>query len=165
MAIKNGIIETYHGDSNNIYTRIEYVDNIKNGIYEVYDINGNLLLKTYYKNNMKNGDFINYYPDSNLIKLKTTFINDKINGNKISYFPNGKIHEICYYNDDLPCGQYKKYHESGKLIETSFWNYGKRTSFYKMVQNEFIDKVYPELIQMTWHPNRVMDWCLSGEDF
>ncbi len=182
---KNGIIETYYSDSKkNIHTRIEYKDNKKNGIYEVYNEKGDLILKTNYKNDMKNGDYILYYDKNNnnnynkilslfkgeqkeellYYRCKTTFIEDKVNGLKTTYFQNGQIEEICYYNDDLPHGQYKKYDESGKMIETSYWNYGKRTSLNKIIQKEFIEKVYPELIRITWHPKRVIDWCLSADD-
>lgn len=169
---ENIILETYHDNNiKNIHTRIEYLKNninqnsIKNGIYEVYDKNGKLYLKTQYKNNEKNGEYIIFYKDSQQIKLKTYFKNNKVNGTKISYYPNGKIEEYCYFFEDLPHGQYKKFNEKGEIIENSLWLDGKRLSYKSKIRNEFIEKVYPELFQVTWHPSRVMNWCFAIDDF
>ncbi len=168
MEKKNGIIETKYETVNDtgktqIQSRIEYKDGVKNGIYEVYNSNNILLLKTNYKNDLKDGNYLLYYDDG-ILKCKTCFKNNKINGNKVNYYKDGKIEEIGNYVEDLLHGEYKKYDTNGVLIEHSHWNYGRKMTRKEAHQRELHKNIYPELIRKTWHPKRVMDWCLTADD-
>ncbi len=168
MEKKNGIIETKYETVNDtgktqIQSRIEYKDGVKNGIYEVYNSNNILLLKTNYKDDLKDGNYLLYYDDG-ILKCKTCFKNNKINGNKVNYYKDGKIEEIGNYVEDLLHGEYKKYDTNGVLIEHSHWNYGRKMTRKEVHQRELHKNIYPELIRKTWHPKRVMDWCLTADD-
>lgn len=148
-----------------IKIKMEVENQKKNGIYEIYNHKDELILKMNYKDDKRHGEYIKYYDtEEKKVECKTFFLNDKINGCKTTYYKNGQVQEITLYIDDLPHGKSYLYDESGNQISESYWIYGKRKLHQMMCQNDIIHKIRDELIEKTWNPYRVMDWCLSTHD-
>ena len=120
----NGILKVYDGSN---YELFNYVQGIKNGIYEYYyEYRGKdyLVKKGTYKNDLLNGEFTEYKLGGSTgrrVSKKYSY-NDKgeLNGPFVEYDRDGfLILDSNYLNGKLQ-GSYKTYYEGSKILSTSY---------------------------------------------
>jgi antitoxin component YwqK of YwqJK toxin-antitoxin module len=103
--IKNGIICTYF-ENGSISTKINYVNNIMEGLCE-----------TYYPNDEITGK-------PTLLASRYYMKNNKIDGLRIEYYPNGNLWLKCYYKNGVKDGIFEEYYENEDGSESILWHSG-----------------------------------------
>jgi antitoxin component YwqK of YwqJK toxin-antitoxin module len=118
--IKNGLLITYYTSiDNKIYSKINYVNNIPEGTYELYYESGRLSSKYFMKNGKIHGLRLEYYDNTN----------DNTNDNTTDN--NSNIWLKCYYNNGIKDGLFEEYYENGVLWRTCHYTNGLKTGLYK----------------------------------
>lgn len=110
---------------------------IKEGIHEKFDEQGQLLESAVYSNGKLNGirklfkngileseethvddkyegPFKAYHPNGKL-QIEANYINDIMTGDVKVYYPSGQLKEIVRFADNVEDGPFVEYHENGKL--------------------------------------------------
>ncbi|NME68418.1 toxin-antitoxin system YwqK family antitoxin [Flammeovirga aprica] len=103
----------------------------KNGLTEVFDIEGNLVQKGTYKEGVIDGIFYTYFPASNTVKKQSQFIEGKLEGESKEFYETGKIKEIIPFENNKEHGLRKAYYPSGVLMAEEKLIEGKVTGNYK----------------------------------
>jgi antitoxin component YwqK of YwqJK toxin-antitoxin module len=96
----------FNAEDNSAYT-IMY-DQLKNKVSE-----GKVINKLY------EGQWKYYHKSSKAVMAIENYSKGKLEGIRTVFYPNGKIAEEMYYKNDLKNGSYKRYTESGIIIEES----------------------------------------------
>ena len=97
--------------TNNVFSNIEYSK------FEVYDINNNLLQRTYYRNNKMT---IEQEVKGNQAKMIYLFDNTNSMSGKLEAYKNGELISIMQIKNFLPEGEVKIFFPSGKLLSTFY---------------------------------------------
>lgn len=161
-------------DAGNIiakYTRNKE-DYAREGLFEAFDEEGNLMEAANYKNDQLHGErkifyangeveaveqfangeyqgnFLGYYEDGAL-KIAGNYIDNAMSGEWKRYYKNGQTMEVVLFVDNEENGKFIEYHENGNL---------KTEGFYKNGDNEDGElKIYNENGDL----ERIMD-CVMG---
>jgi antitoxin component YwqK of YwqJK toxin-antitoxin module len=93
----------------------KYVDQKKEGGWKFFSslINGYLLNREEYKNNIKNGLSLKFYPDSTIAE-KINYVNDNKEGEWLQYYPDGKLFLKSYYSGGMLNGKFDTWYNDGK---------------------------------------------------
>lgn len=121
----NGKFTSYIKVNNNlqkIYT-LYYKNDIKDGIYEQFYINGNRYITTFYKNNVQRGKGTLYY-ENKKIKYKGYFKNFKFNGVGSLYDTDNKLIYIGKFKNNFYNGYGVLYHNNGNVKYDGIFSYG-----------------------------------------
>lgn len=109
--------------------------NQKQGDWEFYHEDGNLMSKGLYKNNKRDGKWNFYYKNGNLYQT-TTFDNGIINDKFYGYHENGNKDYITQVKNDARNGSFTKYYKFNTVAEESNYknnvSVGKITTYYDM---------------------------------
>ncbi len=109
------------------------VNDMKNGLFREYDLEGNIVNGYLYENDtmiaegvIRNdgnfeGEWTFYYPDGK-VQSKGEYINGKRNGQWVYYFNNGKVQQKGTYKDEVYVGNWVWYYENGAIRLTEFYN-------------------------------------------
>ena len=97
-----------------ISSKGKYVNQKKEGKWEFFSsfINGYLICRENYDNNMRNGLSEKFYPDSTLAE-KVNYVNDLMQGEWIQYYPNGQVSQVSNYTNGKATGQFRAWYEDG----------------------------------------------------
>jgi antitoxin component YwqK of YwqJK toxin-antitoxin module len=107
-------IEYYDHINGKILSKLYYQNNLLNGVNTLYYYSsGNIHKKCCYKNGKREGKFIKYHENGN-IWGKLYYKNDNREGDCITYYENEKFHIKCNYKNDKIEGEYIEYDEDGK---------------------------------------------------
>ena len=97
--------------TNNVFSNIEYSK------FEVYDINNNLLQRTYYRNNKMT---IEQEVKGNQAKMIYLFDNTNSMSGKLEAYKNGELISSMQIKNSIPEGEVKIFFPSGKLLSTFY---------------------------------------------
>jgi len=93
-----------------------YVDGVLNGLSEVYDADGTLIIQETYKNGLRDGKSMEIIDDDPTPKCEFNYKMGVKEGEAKCYFPNGKVARETYFINGVPNGPSKEYYESGLLL-------------------------------------------------
>jgi antitoxin component YwqK of YwqJK toxin-antitoxin module len=88
----------------------------------VYDQLKNKVSEGKVVNKLSEGKWIYYHKASKVIMATENYSKGKLEGLRSVFYPNGKIAEEILYKNDQKDGPYKRYTESGIIIEESNYN-------------------------------------------
>lgn len=98
----------------------------ENSCYTIfYDQNKNIVSEGKEVNKLREGSWKYYHKASKSVMTLEHYKNGKLEGRKTVYYPNGKIVDEVVYKNGLKEGVYKKYSESGIVMESSFFKNGE----------------------------------------
>jgi antitoxin component YwqK of YwqJK toxin-antitoxin module len=95
----------------------------RTGEWSFFNENGKLVEKTYYKNDLENGDYEIYDVDGYL-EVKGTKKNNKKYGRELIYFQSGQIASIGNYINDKKVGLWENFSSRGNIIERNNYKMG-----------------------------------------
>ncbi len=166
----HGLIKNYT-DSGIIKNEIEFVHGVKNGSFKYYYPNGKIKHEGTYLNNKEYGTIIHYRESGFYEKIhKITDHWKEITNFRI----NGSLHSHLYVlPNNLLCGYSREYDENGLLIKEEYHlkpsihlnkfiltEEDRRLEIFNLYKQYGIFK---ELYEKTWHPTRVLKWCIPTE--
>ncbi|HEY6142282.1 MAG TPA: hypothetical protein VIV55_02485 [Flavobacterium sp.] len=97
-----------------------------NSAYTImYDIKKNKVSEGKVVNKLSEGKWIYYHKASTVIMSTENYSKGKLEGLRSVFYANGKIAEESMYKNDLKDGSYKKYAETGIIIEESNYKKGQ----------------------------------------
>jgi antitoxin component YwqK of YwqJK toxin-antitoxin module len=117
--------------NNNIFSKGNYLNDKKDGIWVTYNFKGTLAKIETFKNGKKDGITINI-DDNGYYKGEVNYHNDLLNGVSRTYAVGGRLMSEIYYKNGILNGPKKTYYESNSKIqeETNYLN-GQRDSITK----------------------------------
>jgi len=92
--------------------------------------NGQLKVKSNYKDGKYDGEFLRYYEDGQL-NIKSNFKDGKYDGEFLRYYESGQLSEKGNFKDGKPEGEQLSYHGNGKLKKTEIYKDGKLIEIIK----------------------------------
>ena len=113
-----------------------FYNNMKQGIYREYDIDGHIINGYIYKNDTiiaeglilnngtYDGDWKTFYPLGQ-IKSEGKYLKGSKNGIWTFYYENGKKQQIGKYKNQIPSGEWKWYYKNGSLKRIEYYRKGK----------------------------------------
>lgn len=160
------IRKEYHSNGK-IKSIVEYKNDLPNGVYENYDVNGNLIekgmslngekhgicywyyengnveIKARYEKGVENGT-ITYYFKSGALRDSTRFVNGLQEGLLYTYYEDGNIDRIQEYENDTLNGIFKYFYHNGNLAMDAKIKKGTTTYYIEYdslgnVTDEFSD--------------------------
>jgi len=155
----NGHAKLYW-DTKKLMAEGNYVNiNVKDSIWNMYGVDGKLMVTIAYKNGVKNGKEIKYYRngktaeilewknnikdgiwnwyyDNGKPRMKTHHVNGVREGSFWFYHENGIPYMTGYYKNDLRDGVWKFYSNKYKLIKTITYVNGKATNQDELDEEE-----------------------------
>ena len=120
---KNGVQESYNYKTGVLSERAFFVDNLKSGIEQRFDTEGNKTYEVYYEVVEKEGTRISQkkgtetYWDKNGTKTTMEWENGLQNGASKSYYANGQLEKIMHFKDGKLDGRYQTFYENGNPKE------------------------------------------------
>ena len=137
----NGFAKLYW-DTKKIMAEGNYVDiNIKDSIWNMYGVDGVLMLKISYKKGIKDGKEIKYFRNGR-VNEEIEWANDMKNGVWNWYYDNGKPRMKAHHINNVRTGGFWFYHENGMPYITGkykndlregIWNF--YTKDYKLIKS------------------------------
>lgn len=129
---KNGIQEVYSYKTGELSERSRFTDNLKNGLEERFDKEGNKTYEVLYEIVDKDGQKVSQktgtetYWEKNNIKTTVEWKEGMQNGVTKSYYANGQLEKIMHFKDGKLHGSYQTFYENGQLKEdyNKYWGYG-----------------------------------------
>jgi len=126
----HGIYEIWENESliegkRYLMKRINYVNGVKNGLYESWWENGKLQKKTNYVNDKKEGLYEEWYYNGQLM-IKVNYVDDKKEGLYEEWWENGNLKIKCHYTNDKKNGLYEEWNASGILKESVTFVNGRK---------------------------------------
>ena len=106
-GIKNGLEEIYYIEGPLAY-RVNYVDGKRDGLLEWFDKKGRLLAKVHYKEGKLHGEEIHYF-ENGVVKYRVTYVNDKKEGLQKEYHDNGELALVVPYKHGKKEGLQQEY--------------------------------------------------------
>lgn len=100
------------------------------GEYMSYYENGNIKVKTYYKDGLVSGKYCGYY-ESGKKHFVGNYKDNLFEGLQQVYYESGKVESIYYYKEGKLNGLTKEYYENGRLRMTKNWSMGICTGVCK----------------------------------
>ena len=101
------------------------------GEYMSYYENGNIKVKTYYKDGLVSGKYCEYY-ESGKKHFVGNYKDNLFEGLQQVYYESGKVESIYYCKEGKLNGLTKEYYENGRLRMTKNWSMGICTGVCKM---------------------------------
>jgi antitoxin component YwqK of YwqJK toxin-antitoxin module len=108
------VVATIYHPNGNISSKGKYINQMKEGKWQFFSINGYLIAEEYYFGNLKNGLSLKFYPDSTVAE-RLTYIDDIRQGEWIRYYPNGAVCLKSNYLNNKINGKFEVWFEDGKI--------------------------------------------------
>ncbi|MEJ6469972.1 toxin-antitoxin system YwqK family antitoxin [Fusobacterium nucleatum] len=134
---------------------------ILDGTIEEYYINGNILMRTPFKNNLKNGKMEAFYKNGKL-KIEIPYSRGIVDGIAKEYFESGKLAKEIHYKDGKEMF-YKSYFDNDNKQEKEKYSNGyskdNPNKYYailgvnKNITKDELKKVYYKLVKK-YHPDK-----------
>lgn len=133
-GMKTGNWNIYHqeGNGQKILATGSYKNDRKEGLWELFTLEGILAERIRYQNGQKEGEYWIYYP-SGKAHFSFTCKGNKINGKGAEYDENGSPLEIAWYTDDKRNGMSNLFYPGGKKMAQGRYAMGIKSgkwSFY-----------------------------------
>ena len=116
----------YDGGS---FEKINYKNGVKDGVYEYYDENNNLVEKGTFRDGKMDGTWDVYYANGELkgvLRSRNFYKNDLIDGVSTQYWDADQVYCQSHYENGLKHGPYKKYDLNGQIIDKGVYKNGKK---------------------------------------
>jgi len=110
---ENGLYETWH-DNGQMFMRTTFKDGKMKGLREEWYNNGKLYSRTTYKDGERNGLYEEWHNNGQM-RLRATYKDGKINGLYERWYDNGKLKMRVTYKDGEMNGLYEEWNDNGKL--------------------------------------------------
>jgi len=94
------------------------------GLWELFDFNGNIRLRIPFKEDKEDGIEEVFYESGN-IKWRTSYKEGKIDGIEEMFYENGNIESRTSYKDGKEDGIEEEFDEQGNIILTQLWKDGE----------------------------------------
>lgn len=104
----NGFVKNYYQESKKIESEGKKISGLKAGLWVFYSKDGNILEKSFFKNDLRNG-LSEIYSKAGFLIEKCSYKNDKKNGIAKTFYDDGRINEIYFYNNNEKNGNYIQY--------------------------------------------------------
>jgi antitoxin component YwqK of YwqJK toxin-antitoxin module len=117
-------------------------DSVLHGPHTMYYENGNLKVKTDYKNGVITGNITNYYLDGNMKSIESYYKN-RLNGYYTDYYTDGIIKSRCYFLWNQQFGDSYFYYPNGKLSAYSSFDFDENARYfikYDSIGNKIMEK-------------------------
>lgn len=108
---------TWSDSLNGMKIKFDVVNGKKNGKFESFYPNGNLLMSGYLKNNRNEGEWKYFYEDGT-VESYGNFVNDKPDGKWYWFYPDSALRETGYYSMGEKDSVWKSYDETGFLKDS-----------------------------------------------
>ncbi|PKL92353.1 MAG: hypothetical protein CVV21_03320 [Candidatus Goldiibacteriota bacterium HGW-Goldbacteria-1] len=108
-----------------IIEKVDYKNNLKNGISKIYDDRGNLKVKTTYRNDAPDGAYYSYY-ENGAAETYGYYRGGKKQGAFKSYYSNGLLKQYEEFDRDVRHGRFQAYDKNGNLKESFRYINGKK---------------------------------------
>lgn len=112
----------YYSENGGVLILKENYDNgVLIGISVAYSpVTQNVIEETEYLNGIKNGVYNKYY-DNGRPMVKASYKNDKLDGNYVSYYPNGVPKEEGVFKDGVKIGEWKTYDMEENIVSVDVY--------------------------------------------
>jgi antitoxin component YwqK of YwqJK toxin-antitoxin module len=118
-GVKNGLYEKYYRNGQ-LMEKINYKNDVLDGLFQQWHKNGQLWVKCYYKNGKLNGLLEKWY-DNGQLSGKRNYDDNILNGLYEEWYVNGKLSIKCHYKDGLKNGLYEEWYDNGQLWMKCFY--------------------------------------------
>lgn len=147
----NGYVKEWYSNGQ-IKMKVHYHNNLKSGIYQLWDENGikiqesyyiayksknllhgpslywdmfgNINIKVNYKNGLMNGLYRSWYTGTQQLYNVCKYKNGVINGIDYKFYENGQVLQCAYKINDKLFGTYKRFYENGQLERYALFEKG-----------------------------------------
>jgi antitoxin component YwqK of YwqJK toxin-antitoxin module len=122
---------TWEGEYDSVKISFGVVNGKKEGKYENFYPNGQLLMSGQIKNNKNVGEWKYFYSNGNL-ESSGIFENDRAQGLWSWYYPDGSLRQIGYFDKGVRDSIWKTYDSTGSVIDSVVFDSDttrSRTSF------------------------------------
>ncbi len=149
----------------NVIRKGLYKDNKPDGVWEYFDVYGNLTDILNYKAGELNGEVTSFYAQTGKPNQKSFYKDGKRNGFYTQYYPTGNVRSEGYLVNGEKEGEWKTYYPNGQVVAVNFYKkdeYHGLQSYYsfegkKSRDDFFEDKVMTKLTYYT--ESGVLDSC------
>ena len=132
---KRDSIWTFYDIDGNVVARESFKNDVRNGLSETYYPNGRVAESVTYKNGKKIGEWKQFY-DNGRPKAKGTYVNGSLQGEVIYYALTGKPRAKGNYLKGLMHGNWYYFNDNMKVDRTEVWKYGTMMSQDPPVEKE-----------------------------
>ena len=108
-----------------IIEKVDYKNNLRNGISKIYDDRGNLKIKTTYRNDVPDGAYYSYY-ENGAVETYGYYRLGKKQGAFKYYYSNGFLKQYEEFDRDVRHGRFQAYDKNGNLKESFKYINGKK---------------------------------------
>ncbi|MBN2753966.1 MAG: toxin-antitoxin system YwqK family antitoxin [Candidatus Goldbacteria bacterium] len=117
-----------------IIEKVDYKNNLRNGISKIYDDRGNLKIKTTYRNDVPDGAYYSYY-ENGAVETYGYYRLGKKQGAFKYYYSNGLLKQYEEFDRDVRHGRFQAYDKNGNLKESFRYINGKKEAPAATVTN------------------------------
>lgn len=110
---KDGLYQRF-GENGNLVEEAEYANDTLHGFRKYYYPNESLESVEHFNNGTYHGKYEQYYQDGQL-HIEQTFVQGALQGLSLSYYPNGNLKEKVTLKDNDEYGPFLEYYENGVL--------------------------------------------------
>ncbi len=128
-----------HRHVKEVFQVIDTINNIRNGTYASYFLNGNTESRGAFKNNNTVGLWEFFYESGN-IKMRGEMVNNTNAGHWVFFYENGKKSMEGVMNGPVREGHWVYYYENGAIKEEGVYLLGKRHGIWKTYYEDGILK-------------------------
>jgi len=142
-GIKNGIQEVYYLNGVMAF-KINFINNKRDGKLTWYDKQNKKLSETFYKDGKLNGIEKFYFVSNKKVKHEVNYINDKKEGIQKEYFKNGVVALKVNYKNNKKEGMQEEYTIDNKLFTKVNYinNYKEGYQYWYDKQGNIINKIF-----------------------
>lgn len=118
---KNGVQEIFAYKTGTLSERSHFIDNLKSGLEERFDAEGNKTYEVHYEIVEKNAQLVSQkagvetYWEKGQIKTINHWKDGQRNGISKSFFENGNLAQMMHFENDKLVGAYQTFYENGQL--------------------------------------------------
>ncbi|WP_026450328.1 toxin-antitoxin system YwqK family antitoxin [Aequorivita capsosiphonis] len=133
---KNGPLESFFHKSGELYKRENYTDDLKDGMEERWDKEGNLVYQAYFeivevdqkRISQQTGTETTWQDGA--LKKKAEWKNGLLNGVLNVYYANGQLEKTMFYKDGVLDGKLENFYENGSLHQDFNYQSNAKDSKY-----------------------------------
>jgi antitoxin component YwqK of YwqJK toxin-antitoxin module len=116
----NGMYQVYDYEGN-VLIRYTYLDGMQHGKYEHFFQDGKRAIEGNFNKGLKEGEFKEYHYGLGTVRAVWNATKDKREGAGIWYHPNNQVYFTCNFYADMLDGEYLTYDTLGKLTSKQYY--------------------------------------------